>query len=1403
MASNNSSENNSSEKIYKSVNERKLDKIFKSYSQAKRTGKNRNGRNLNEINRRVENLKRKYRDQITHLNRVTGTLAVYQAKDFKVNNNGEYINKRLDSLDEYDLAIGQNVLTDSDHPYNNEEWKKDTEFFAKKALNNVDDPDQNILSWLTINPFQDNIGSPQSLVEFFFNMMMAYRTDLLTTDTSRDRMPPGGGEWCIPLPKEWVADGGILSKMMDTENSVVYKNLKKYGISLGDGLGNLNPSYTPNASYYIWEGDSHDVRSDCFNKGGVMIPYLLPVDLDIDKDRWTLILQNLFRASINIEERYVYREKSDFNLSIYGSACGEYALESGCFPVYVSSFVSDNISDASKILFPEVFHPPEDSDAISPLSAYVTNKSRLLYDIIYSQGIYNILDETIYGPAGYGSATTTRNPRDALPPKGQGFVNNGGILFNYSGNSIRYLNITENTNINNLPRYQAVQELVMASAGTNQFHRQMYKRWDTGRAFYNTMILLKITNPESLFDGQPTSKPTVKEVEENLIKVFNEVIMLPDDYRYISKEQKLNLFLFDNGLYHGEISNFGTVPGNKVDYAKFKHTCGPMGLFSVKNFEPANDKKKIGDIQYFQEETLLTNEQIKSVVKKLVDTIFSDENNILNDHLYKKLPSAEDKAQYKAQLVKRLTASLISVKEALFVNDISQITEFNKINIYHGLTTPLYNQGNKEGAQVPTANPNDRSKYTKKGQHIPLASTTVFRKAFANMMNKAILTVEAEKYSWDEVDHTKYNPEDHRQVVVSTGGDLSKLVRLDVSSILEMKLENDKYPSFMQYLQHCLDEKISLVNKVSEKGTDVGGLIQDEGLNSTVEAFARYCRFTQTMKLDVLDKITKIESKYMSNIENKEIQQRISEITDLKKLLEDNIIRPILLGRPINQSTVDNYNRLVLERVRDILQIYVEKSASFAQQIKNYQGQLQSGYRILRSEKNTPNIARQKSLEQLKGIVFETKKLTDQLTSLQQSTTGYVETLINDLLSMKKIGPLVGLTASTAVTRGKEIGKILDSIIDKIWIMAKRAGIHRRIKLANFGTKLENIYYFLDDIRDSVNFNLGGPTKKEMASQSNLDNVGLWVMYPSFGDVKTNLFDLLSGRRVKSVQSYDTVQELYRNEKLYGVIIGQSEASRKDNEEALYYVDKTPPENVTYKTATGREALIKYMKAFFISFPATIGKKTVTAGLEKWWKKVKDPRKKALLNNFQCPDFASCNEIFITKEDAIQVINRLVDLTKITPETRLIVGGGNGKKKIRTKNALKKLNKPTKKSSKSKNNSKSNSKNASKSKNNSKSNSKSKDKVKAKNVVKNKDKVKAKNVVKNKSKSKSNSKSKSKDKGKAKNVVKNKSVSKTKPKKTKSVVKTNARNMLKKITPRKYLVKKAKSKPKSKKSKST
>ena len=129
---------------------------------------------------------------------------------------------------------------------------------------------QNIMNqWRDIGSFMPNIGSIESLVEFYFNIMYSYHSRLIDPKKKDEG-------WFCRLPKEW-------GELLDAANISKEKkeNLKKYGISLKNkNIGEFVDFkyYKPSANYSHDEYKINYKKSlnKFFNNGGS----LLHVDMD-------------------------------------------------------------------------------------------------------------------------------------------------------------------------------------------------------------------------------------------------------------------------------------------------------------------------------------------------------------------------------------------------------------------------------------------------------------------------------------------------------------------------------------------------------------------------------------------------------------------------------------------------------------------------------------------------------------------------------------------------------------------------------------------------------------------------------------------------------------------------------------------------------------------------------------------------------------------------------------------------------------------------------------------------------------------------------------------------------------------------------------------------------------------
>lgn len=147
-----------------------------------------------------------------------------------------------------------------DKLYNNKNIKKERDEFGSKTFDKLGvGINRNMLGWKSLDPLQDNIGSIESLTEFFFNFMMCYYSPYIISKNEKDfeankdkytkkpadvNLKDQNGltyaGFYLPLPDEWTIPGGILDQMMkDTKERTL---LKIRGIPIHVNTNNPNVS---------------------------------------------------------------------------------------------------------------------------------------------------------------------------------------------------------------------------------------------------------------------------------------------------------------------------------------------------------------------------------------------------------------------------------------------------------------------------------------------------------------------------------------------------------------------------------------------------------------------------------------------------------------------------------------------------------------------------------------------------------------------------------------------------------------------------------------------------------------------------------------------------------------------------------------------------------------------------------------------------------------------------------------------------------------------------------------------------------------------------------------------------------------------------------------------------------
>lgn len=1098
--------------------------------------------------------------------------------------------------------------------YNDIEYEPDkykTEFEnIEDMFNNDYKINANVFDWKSLDPLQDNIGSVKSLVEFFFNFMMCYHSDLIKCEEEHryqgNDIPTNSHGFYLPLPEEWTKDGGILDKMMNT-NTDDYKLLKYRGIPIHIDQGNggiaaeyvrayiptksVNPTMTggvpPNPPiqptkplYKVWDTSHSDSRN-------ITTPYITqPMHFydntsnnssnggNIDGQDWgdyenTIRMGGYFRGFLlntdqttnmvegntNIPNNLLSIDKYMFvnmmhsidNLSktSFGGSVGLFEYDSNNNNNIIEYSINDGGYTPQGLLNKNF---PTNNNVY--LSTYFSNIYRTLYDIIYSNPAF-ITDKTnpqyingasqwyalgLQGQHVYAGThinylgDTATDIKDVVG----GYVNINGSL---PGTKHIVLNgqsdtptIIDNTLSNNVaissvlanPGYHIDLNTITTplSSEINGVDQVLHFRCtNNARTAYNSVLLSQMIKPDFRSEGYiDASDP--KSLEYKYLKKRTISIPIPQNswtnsggknilnsnLNNATNEIMQNLWLANPGGYLG-----GSVVNGTTGSAE----TTPIGLLTAR-YNTSNTAS--GDLteNFPLPDSIPNDDVIEAVIYKFAKMIYG---NLNDNYLIDKT-----KPQIKNDAIKyfayRLSRSIIIVKDSIFCAPIFEkygediVSDYKDSNYLKGGKSELNKPARLYKPELGTIKNNAELKerqnsatYCENSQPLTIALTTMFRKAFTRMMNKAILTRHHNrndsnsnndpyfKYE-DIVDLINNNPDtynnnadvlvDKASYIAGCAGRCYYLVKLDVSDILEMHSENeDSKFYFMNYLRDCLNtDKNILKYNINFKTNQTfrpcsAGVLQiknsgNQLLNyEAIKDIDRYLYGTVYLsKLDYLGRLLTIDSTV-----NKDRHYLLD--TRRKNILKE--IRPKIdkfINAIANEQIYDAKSKLLLiitDIKKDVSNYKVaydrfnEKSEIFNNLLLKVNQLLENGRDINYESLNT----------QISRLYEEKQK---NINKFEETYEEIVPKIIITLDEMQKIKERINLLPLSKLKK--------DSLLDK------------------YGTMIDKLYRDVETDIPSIVTNLLNQT--EMDKLTNLDpymeyilkdpelNGGIWVPYITY-----------------------------------------------------------------------------------------------------------------------------------------------------------------------------------------------------------------------------------------------------------------------------------------------------------------
>lgn len=890
------------------------------------------------------------------------------------------------------------------------DFTKEMNKFGEKAYadkNQAGMVNKNMYGWERLDPLQDNIGSIKSLVEFFFNFMMCYPAPhIKTQEEFRDKgffLEGKGDGFYLPLPDEWIKEDGILDHMMDKKNKN-YNILKTRGIPIySSGIGGI-----ADKKIYAWvganikksDGNTFVIGENYPNKKiwdvndnkdrFLQCPYITqPLDIEeinvgsIGGKEWdnpsnAILFGAYFKPFLSpintvsdwlgINSGVDQEDSSDQLSKYYLGGIESYGYKDGSYSFDNFYLYSKNMEKSQKV--------KDGNEEYINVSMLSSNVYRSLYDIIYSNAAFtsespdaslNILSNDKGKGAGlkfrYGlsGGVIFENKAGEQIINTHGFVSMNGSI---PATGYKIPDVGYRTSCLSIPGYY--NENFPIEAGL-----KYYRCTNTARTAYNTILLEKSLDTDINNSINVSKNDYIKFNETSkYIKSLNLDSIKNINAKNLNTGASLGMTLINNNLSKSTPEMFKNLCfANAGCYTAYYNQGNntPIGLLTSRYNTSADAYGDITEKEPFMD-SIPNDDMIEAVIYKFTEMIFSE----LNPNYLVKNDS--DNIKYFAY---RLSRAIVVVKHSIFnapiFNDYKNLSIFEKNDEYFGGSGVSKNRpgtlfGKTDDFNISKSDDLKKKQlprtFCKNSQPITLSLTTPFRKAFTTMMNKAILCRAVGEFTFDKAkdyvnnkpdDFNKYSAEElvskeeYYEFIATCHGDCDKLVKLDVSSILEMKDEDSNFYYF-DFLKSCLSSEVNIVtynfnNTLPAFRPSAAGITQlkigDKYINyDTVEATKKY--------LD--DVIYTSKDRFLKNLEHMEemaekaketvIKFRESKVVNEIKPIMDSIYEGIVQGQnyKVNAgiATISNKFKAALKEYENALKRYDQDNEALNDKLLQY-----------------------------------------------------------------------------------------------------------------------------------------------------------------------------------------------------------------------------------------------------------------------------------------------------------------------------------------------------------------------------------------------------------------------------------------------------------------------------------
>ncbi len=490
------------------------------------------------------------------------------------------------------------------------------------------------------------------------------------------------------------------------------------------------------------------------------------------------------------------------------------------------------------------------------------------------------------------------------------------------------------------------------------------------------------------------------------------------------------------------------------------------------------------------------------------------------------------------------------------------------------------------------------------GQPLTLAFTTEFRKAFTEMVNKMIVTrqlntpgqplKEMSSYDSSKAPENRYNDP---SFVAWCTGDCRSLITLDVSSILNIKIERSGTETvifnYYDFLRECLDSEYNLIqdnfpDKEPGQRKCTSGLVQEakqntEAIKNLKSVLDDYLKSKRTLLSDIEGVEKRANEEWELKLEHykSEARAKVDQFLSLatKGLIEkdeDKVDRGL---RGVKGVFNESIQKFYVEYNK-----FIERDKEYDRQIKKINEQIDS---IIEKGSGIGVGPLEKQFNHIQDMRIEDRaKFKEEYAKIRPYLIVPLEetSKVNNVID--KLQP--GNRGVTAEWRDKVSKKFENTVKEMITLgESKVPNFKEDFRTQSELRRISDIQEFVEEIRadDDVNVEPREPGNLNYPKR----DIGIWVIYKTVGRFGNKfatygLFNILNGIRIDGLTSWKRqipgrgVDRFIKDRKFRGItIIGTT----KSND---WYLASPPPTINNIVDTSEKQRLMQYRYDLFKNY---------------------------------------------------------------------------------------------------------------------------------------------------------------------------------------------------------------------------